>query len=104
REPTGTCSRSGPNPAFPPLGRYSCFDGDGLIRAITLAEGRAAYRNRYVMSRGLREEQAAGRALFRGLLEFEATELPVIKNTGNTNIVWHAGKLLALMEAAFPTR
>ena len=104
RELNGTYYRSGPNPAFPPLGRYHWFDGDGMIHAITLDEGRAAYRNRYVLSRGLREEQEAGRALYRGLLEFEATELPAFKNTGNTNIVWHAGKLLALMEAAFPTR
>jgi carotenoid cleavage dioxygenase-like enzyme len=31
------------------------------------------------------------------------TEMPRFKNTANTNIVWHAGKLLALMEAALPT-
>jgi len=104
RELNGTYYRNGPNPAFPPLGRYHWFDGDGMIHAVTLDDGRASYRNRYVLSRGLREEQEAGRALYRGLLEFQATEIPGFKNTGNTNIVWHAGKLLALVEAALPTR
>ena len=103
RDLNGTYYRNGPNPAYEPLGRYHWFDGDGMIHAVTLREGRASYRNRYVESRGLIEERAAGRALHRGLLELEVTEAPTFKNTGNTNIVWHAGKLLALMEAALPT-
>src|SRR5439155_136312 len=59
---------------------------------------------RYVLSAGLKEERAAGRGLFSGLLDIDPSEAPRFKNTGNTNIVWHAGRLLALMEAAFPTR
>ncbi len=100
----GTYYRNGPNPAFEPPGRYHWFDGDGMIHAITLDEGRAHYRNRYVLSAGLKEERAAGRGLFSGLLDIDPSEAPRFKNTGNTNIVWHAGRLLALMEAAFPTR
>ena len=103
RDLNGTYYRNGPNPAYEPNGRYHWFDGDGMIHAITLREGRASYRNRYVESRGLIEERAAGRALYPGLLELKLTEAPTFKNTGNTNIVWHAGKLLALMEAALPT-
>ncbi len=103
-ELAGTYYRNGPNPAFEPPGRYHWFDGDGMIHAITLADGRAHYRNRYVLSAGLEEERAAGRGLFSGLLDIDPSEAPRFKNTGNTNIVWHAGRLLALMEAAFPTR
>src|SRR5437899_3310252 len=103
-ELAGTYYRNGPNPAFEPPGRYHWFDGDGMIHAITLADGRAHYRNRYVASAGLQEERAAGRGLFSGLLDIDPGEAPRFKNTGNTNIVWHAGRLLALMEAAFPTR
>jgi carotenoid cleavage dioxygenase-like enzyme len=103
RDLNGTYYRNGSNPAYEPAGRYHWFDGDGMIHAITLREGRASYRNRYVESRGLIEERAAGRALYPGLLELKLTEVPTFKNTGNTNIVWHAGKLLALMEAALPT-
>jgi carotenoid cleavage dioxygenase-like enzyme len=104
RDVNGTYYRNGPNPAYEPAGRYHWFDGDGMIHAITLREGRAFYRNRYVQSDGLREERAAGKALYKGLLEVSATEVPTFKNTGNTNIVFHAGKLLALMEAALPTQ
>jgi carotenoid cleavage dioxygenase len=104
RDLNGTFYRNGPNPAFEPVGRYHWFDGDGMIHAISLRDGRASYRNRWVGSRGLAEERAAGKATYKGLLEFSPTEVPNFKNTGNTNIVWHAGKLLALMEAALPTQ
>ena len=106
RELNGTYYRNGPNPAFEPKGRYHWFDGDGMIHAVTLRDGKASYRNRYVVSEGLREEQRAGRALYPGLLDLgkEMTEAPRFKNTGNTNIVFHAGKLLALMEGALPTQ
>jgi len=104
RELNGTFYRNGPNPAFEPRGRYHWFDGDGMIHAITLRDGRAAYRNRWVASEGLKEEQAAGEALYPGLLEIKPTEAPRFKVTANTNIVTHAGKLLALVEAALPTQ
>jgi carotenoid cleavage dioxygenase len=104
RELNGTWYRNGPNPAFEPTGRYHWFDGDGMIHAITLRDGRAHYRNRYVVSRGLAEEREAGAALYPGLLALDPSEAPRFKNTGNTNIVGHAGRLLALMEAALPTR
>jgi len=104
RDLAGTYYRNGPNPAFEPPGRYHWFDGDGMIHAITLGDGRARYRNRYVASKGLQDERAAGQALFKGLLDLDVTEAPSFKNTGNTNIVFHAGRLLALMEAAYPTR
>jgi carotenoid cleavage dioxygenase len=75
-----------------------------MIHAIHLEDGRASYRNRWVQSRGLMEERAAGRALYPGLLDLAPTEAPMLKNTANTNIVWHAGRLFALMEAALPTQ
>ena len=57
RELNGTYYRTGPNPAFEPARNYHWFDGDGMIHAITLEDGRARYRNRYVQSRGLAEER-----------------------------------------------
>src|SRR5262245_17381090 len=107
RDLNGTYYRNGPNPAFEPKGRYHWFDGDGMIHAVTIRDGKASYRNRYVMSDGLREEMKAGQALYGGLLDVGKemlTEGPQFKNTANTNIVLHAGKLLALMEGAQPTR
>jgi carotenoid cleavage dioxygenase-like enzyme len=104
RDLNGTFYRNGPNPAFEPPGRYHWFDGDGMIHAIHLEDGRASYRNRWVQSRGLAEERAAGHALYPGIFDLQPGETPTYKNTANTNIVWHAGKLLALMEAALPTQ
>ena len=104
RDLSGVYYRNGPNPAFEPPGRYHWFDGDGMIHAIHLEDGRASYRNRWVQSRGLEEERAAGRAVYPGIFDMQPGETPIYKNTANTNIVWHAGKLLALMEAALPTQ
>jgi carotenoid cleavage dioxygenase-like enzyme len=103
RELLGTYYRNGPNPAFEPIGRYHWFDGDGMIHAIRIEDGRAHYRNRWVASEGLKEERAAGRALYPGLLELGTTEAPRFKVTGNTNTVFHAKRLLALVESSLPT-
>src|SRR5262245_18542055 len=104
RQLNGTFYRNGPNPAYEPRGLYHWFDGDGMIHAITLRDGRAEYRNRWVLNDGLKEEQASGEALYSGLLDVSPSEQPRFKVTANTNIVFHAGKLLALVEAALPTR
>ena len=79
RELNGALYRIGPNPHFKPLGRYHWFDGDGMVHAFILRDGRAAYRNRYVRTDGLKAEMKQGRALFGGLLEQPremAPELP----------------------------
>ncbi|MBI3770320.1 MAG: carotenoid oxygenase family protein [Deltaproteobacteria bacterium] len=103
RELNGTYYRNGPNPAYEPPGRYHWFDGDGMIHAITLRDGCASYRNRFVQSDGLKEERAAGKALYAGLLSMKPSEAMAFKTTANTNIVFHAGKLLALVESSLPT-
>jgi carotenoid cleavage dioxygenase-like enzyme len=103
RELAGTYFRNGPNPAFEPIGRYHWFDGDGMIHAIRIADGRAHYRNRWVASEGLQEERAAGHALYPGLLELGRMEAPRFKVTANTNTVFHANRLLGLVESSLPT-
>lgn len=103
RELRGTYYRNGPNPAFEPIGRYHWFDGDGMIHAIRIEDGRAHYRNRWVASEGLQEERAAGHALYPGLLELGRMEVPKFKVTANTNTVFHAQRLLALVESSLPT-
>ncbi len=105
RELNGSLYRIGPNPHFKPLGRYHWFDGDGMVHAFILRDGRAAYRNRYVRTDGLKAEMKQGRALFGGLLEQPrevAQDLPPFKNAANTNIIGYADRLLALFEAASP--
>lgn len=105
----GAFLRNGPNPAFPPLGRYHIFDGDGMVHGVEIGEGRVRYRNRWIRSAGLAAERRAGHALYGGLAEFRMPDPEVmaeagpLKNTANTNIVRHDGRILALLEAAKPT-
>ncbi len=102
----GVYMRNGANQAFPPLGQYHVFDGDGMLHAVYLEDGQARYKNRFVESRGLLAEREAGRALFGGLSNFvfpdEETmaKAGFMKNTANTNVIRHGGRYLALMEGA----
>jgi carotenoid cleavage dioxygenase-like enzyme len=104
RELDGALCRIGPNPQFPPSGRYHWFDGDGMVHAIIMHGGRAAYRNRWVRTAGLLTERKAGRALFGGLLAMPKEVPPEgpFKNAANTNLIGYAGSLLALWEGGLP--
>jgi len=51
RDLDGTLFRNGPNPQFAPRGRYHWFDGDGMIHAFTIRDGKAHYRNRWAIPR-----------------------------------------------------
>jgi len=105
RELHGTLYRNGPNPQFAPRGRHHWFDGDGMIHAFRLRDGRASYRNRWVRTQRFARERAAGESLFGGIADMAQTDPRVAgipANAANTNIVWHAGRLLALWEAGPP--
>jgi carotenoid cleavage dioxygenase-like enzyme len=65
----GIYMRNGPNPAFPPIAYTYPYDGDGMIHALYLAEGNAAYRNQFVATKGLLKERKAGKALYGGILK-----------------------------------
>jgi all-trans-8'-apo-beta-carotenal 15,15'-oxygenase len=87
------------------------FDGDGMVHALTIADGRVTYRNRFVETEGKKAEDAAGRRLYGNfgtrrpggvLARFLARNER--KTTANTNIVFHGGKLLALNEGGRPHR
>jgi len=98
RDLAGTFVRTGSNPRFHPVGHYHFFDGDGMLHTVQFEDGRACYRNRWVRTEGLAQEEAAGRALFTGILEPPDLRRPggPYKDTGNTDVVFHAGQLLAL--------
>jgi carotenoid cleavage dioxygenase len=107
----GILFRNGPNPQFEPLDplRHHWFLGDGMIHAFSLHNGRASYRNRWVRTDKWMAENAGGRAQPSGPFgPTLAAGRPIpnnsVANTGvaNTNIVWHAGRLLALEEAHLP--
>jgi all-trans-8'-apo-beta-carotenal 15,15'-oxygenase len=85
------------------------FDGDGMVSAITFANGKASFRNRYVRTEGFLAESVAGKILYRGVF---GTQKPGgwlanafdlnFKNIANTNVVFWGDRLLALWEAGLP--
>lgn len=100
----GIFVRNGPNPQFPPTGRYHWFDGDGMLHGVQIDNGKATYRNRYVQTYGFKREREAKRAIWTGILEPSRSEEThgIAKNTANTALTWHAGRLLALWEGGEP--
>ena len=105
RELDGTLYRNGPNPQFEAPGAH-WFAGDGMLHAFHLEGGRASYRNRWVRTPKWQAEHDACRALFGGF----GRKLPdapetITRDSGvaNTNIIFHAGRLLALEEGHLPT-
>jgi carotenoid cleavage dioxygenase-like enzyme len=101
---SGMFLRNGPNPQFPPIGQYHWFDGDGMLHGVGIHNGKAFYRNRYVRTKGWQTEKEAGKAIWTGLLEPPQIDNPygAYKNTGNTALVWHGDRLLALWEGGEP--
>ena len=106
RDLAGVFYRNGPEPLYPTReGDYHWFDGDGMVYAFHLADGRASMCNRWVRTEKFELEKAAGRRLF-GMFGNPLTADPSVAgktyNTANTNVILHAGRLYALMEGAKP--
>jgi len=95
----GRLFRNGPNPAVESQGHYHWFMGDGMVHGVEFREGRVSwYRNRFIRTRWL-----------AGHSDYKAAPSPdidqpwqVVMNPGNTSIVAHAGKILALCETGLP--
>lgn len=88
----GRYVRIGPNPVKPPNpAAYHWFMGDGMVHGVRLKDGKALwYRNRWIrsnaVSKALGEPPAPGPRNER-------------TDTVNTNVLGHAGKTWALVEA-----
>jgi carotenoid cleavage dioxygenase len=107
RQICGTLYRNGPSQQILPKGGYEAlhlFDGDALVHAFRFDDGRAFYAGRLVRNRSFLSEQAAGRInqdLFTIAAEHKDEEIPM-RLQPNTNVVFHGGKLMALVENAWP--
>jgi len=89
----GVYMRNGANPKEGDPGHW--FLGDGMVHGVRLEHGKAKwYRNRLVRTRAL--EEGAPFLLPEGGVDYTAGK-------ANTNIVAHAGRVLALVENALPT-
>ena len=90
----GRYLRNGPNPVVAPEpDSYHWFIGDGMVHGIRLREGRAEwYRNRWVRSAqvaaALGEEPRHGAAVHADM-----------DPAPNTNVIGHAGRTFAIVEA-----
>lgn len=98
----GVYLRNTQNPVHQPKGTYHPFDGDGMLHLLSFRRGRVEYRNRFVRTRGFEEEQAAGRALYAGLIDKPSlAERPGwgarggLRDTAATDVIVHAGQALA---------
>ena len=94
----GAYLRNGPNQLHAPKNLYHWFDGDGMIHGVYFRDGRAEYRSRFVRTDGLRAESEQGRAIWPGVMgpvSFDSSRA-LLKDTANTDVVWHNGSLLAL--------
>ena len=101
----GSFYRNGPNPQFAPRGGYHLFGGDGMIHAFHIENGKISYRNRWARTKKWHLERNAGRALFNPFdpsKQDPSVSGVVTDGLANTNIVWHAGRLLALEEGHAP--
>ena len=105
---SGAYMRNGPNPLFKPISYTYPMDGDGMIHAVYLDNGRARYRNRFVQTSALSVERRADRALYGGLLGPVPVDPALVhpgenpgpyRNGAFIHVIRHGGHLLALDEA-----
>ena len=94
----GLYVRNGPNPYFQPEWRYHAFDGDGMLHAVKFENGKVTYRNKWVKTSALQEELAAEKSLWKGIKETWRADRPdePLKNTANTDVKYHAGRLISM--------
>ncbi len=107
REIHGTLYRNGPSQRILPRQGYEAlhlFDGDGLVHAFRFDNGRVHYTGRYVEDPTYVVEQEEGVFCLTSVgaaADRPTTRLPM-RQQHNTNVVWHGGKLMALVENGYP--
>jgi carotenoid cleavage dioxygenase len=116
----GEFVRVGPNSKFAPVAGYHWFDGDGMIHGLRIKDGKATYVCRYVKTSRLKQEEYFGGSKFmkigdlKGLFGLLVVNIQMLRaklkvldmsyggGTGNTAMIYHHGKLLALSEGDKP--
>lgn len=97
----GVYLRNTQNPVHQPLGTYHLFDGDGMLHMMRFEHGRCEYRNRFIRTQAFQEEQAAGQALYAGLIDKPSLALRPgwgarggLRDSSATDVIVHAGMAL----------
>lgn len=88
----GRLLRIGPNPVNPNSKTHHWFIGNGMVHGVRLCGGRAEwYRNRFV-----RDDEVCS---LKGWPRVPRPDETVPAGSANTNVIGHAGKTLAIVEA-----
>jgi carotenoid cleavage dioxygenase-like enzyme len=107
----GALFRVTTNPRFKPRNtdRYHWWEGDGMVCAVYLRDGKAAYRTRWVETDSMKVEVQAGEAIYSGFVNGgTAGRLPEgaprAKNVANTNVGIFDDHLIVYYEGGLPHR
>jgi len=98
RDLNGAYFRNGPNPKHTPSDMHHWFDGDGMIHGIWFEDGIVRYANRYIQTADYKAElkgELGVRGIFKPATSIEG-RTTVYKDTANTDLIFHNGRLLAL--------
>ena len=105
RDIHGTLYRNGPSQQVLPaegFGALHLFDGDGLVHAFRMDEGRVFYAGRVVEHPCTLRERAEGRFCMDAIGVRVKDPVDPFRVQPNTNVVFHGGKLMALVENSYP--
>ncbi|PIA92196.1 Lignostilbene-alpha,beta-dioxygenase isozyme I [Cercospora beticola] len=101
----GTWYRMLNDPHYPPAKGTPFVEGDGHLCAFRIQDGKISMKTKYVQTERWLLERKAGRRLF-GMYRNPYDAHPCIRlandATGNTNIIYWGGNLLALAERGLP--
>jgi len=107
----GAFMRDGANVAYQPNHYVYPLDGDGMVHGVYFKDGHVEYKNRWVQTSHLMTERKFDHTIYGSvgkLLEVPQEVIDAggepnpIRNTANTNVIYHGEKLLALWEGGFP--
>ena len=107
----GAFMRDGANVAYQPNHYVYPLDGDGMVHAVYFQDGHVQYKNRWVETSHLKTERKFGRTIYGSVGKLLPVPQEVIdaggepspiRNTANTNVIYHGEKLFAMWEGGFP--
>jgi carotenoid cleavage dioxygenase-like enzyme len=98
------------NPRFQPrnLDRYHWWEGDGMVAALYIRDGKVAFRTSWVVTDSMKIETEAGEALYGGFVNGGTraklpANAPEVKNLANINAGIFDDHLLVYYEGGLPS-
>jgi carotenoid cleavage dioxygenase len=96
----GVYVRNGPNQKFTPISHYHWFDGDGMLHAVHIENGKATYRNKWVQTDAFKLEEKHGECLYQGVMGNMVSNPRGsnynLKDSANTAVAFFNNQLLTM--------